>query len=158
MVVGDKNKKGRKKEKEGRGFGRLPSFFFPPFLFVFLTVCFLVVVLRCGDCGPNLVVFWGFDWFRVLGVFNYSVARWVTVHGRVYIAQKLSTIRANESGGVSADRRIARMIGELTATHDYPKQLNIEGVHITRNSILTTLRTHPPTRGGISRNIRDVLS
>ena len=22
------------------------------------------------DCGSNLVVFWGFDWFRVLGVFN----------------------------------------------------------------------------------------
>ena len=65
MVVGDKNKKGRKKEKEGRGFGRLPSF-----LFIFLTVCFLVVVLRCGDCGSNLVVFWGFDWLRVLGVFN----------------------------------------------------------------------------------------
>ena len=45
MVVGNKNKRGRKKEKEGRGFGRLPSFFFPPFLFVFLTICFL---LRCG--------------------------------------------------------------------------------------------------------------
>ena len=42
MVVGNKNKRWRKKEKEGRGFGRLPSFFFPPFLFVFLTVCFLV--------------------------------------------------------------------------------------------------------------------
>ena len=49
MVVGDKNKKGRKKEKEGKGFGRLPSFFFPPFLFIFLTIFFLVVVLRCGD-------------------------------------------------------------------------------------------------------------
>ena len=67
------NKKGRKKEKEGRGFGRLPSFFSPPFLFVFLTVCFLVFVLRCCDCGPNLVVFWGFDWFRVLGVFNCAL-------------------------------------------------------------------------------------
>ena len=45
MVVGNKNKRGRKKEKEGSGFGRLPSFFFPPFLLVFLTICFM---LRCG--------------------------------------------------------------------------------------------------------------
>ena len=29
MVVGNKDKKGRQIEKEGRGFGRLPSFFFP---------------------------------------------------------------------------------------------------------------------------------
>ena len=29
-----KNKRGRKKEKEGRGFGRLPSFSFPPFLLI----------------------------------------------------------------------------------------------------------------------------
>ena len=35
MVAGNKNKRGQKKEKEGRGFGRLPSFFFPSFLFVF---------------------------------------------------------------------------------------------------------------------------
>ena len=34
MVVGSKDKKERKKEKEGRGFGRLPSFFYPPFLLV----------------------------------------------------------------------------------------------------------------------------
>ena len=60
MVVGNKNKRVRKKEKEGRGFGRLPSFFFPTFLFVFLTVCFLMVLLRCGDFGPNLVVFFVF--------------------------------------------------------------------------------------------------
>ena len=55
MVVGNKSKRGRKKEKGG-GFGRLPSFFFSPFLFVFLTVCFLMVLLRCGDFGPILVV------------------------------------------------------------------------------------------------------
>ena len=48
---GSRDKKGRKKEKEGRGFGRLPSFFFPPFLFVFskfFSTC---------DFGPNLVLF-----------------------------------------------------------------------------------------------------
>ena len=33
-VVGNKDKRGRKKEKEGRGFEELPSFFFPPFLLV----------------------------------------------------------------------------------------------------------------------------
>ena len=57
MVLGNKIKRGRKKEKEGRSFGKLPSFFFPPFLFVFLTVFLLMVLLRCGDFGPNLVVF-----------------------------------------------------------------------------------------------------
>ena len=31
MVVGYKDERGRKKEKEGRGFGRLPYFFFTPF-------------------------------------------------------------------------------------------------------------------------------
>ena len=39
MVVGNKNKRGPKKEKEGRCFGRLPSFFFTPFLFV-VFLCF----------------------------------------------------------------------------------------------------------------------
>ena len=47
-MAGNKNKRGRKKEekgkKEGRGFGRLPSFFFPPFLFVYSRF-FLVVIL-----------------------------------------------------------------------------------------------------------------
>ena len=37
MVVGNKKKRGRKKEKEGRDFRRLPSFFFPP-LFVFSRI------------------------------------------------------------------------------------------------------------------------
>ena len=32
--IGNKDKRGRKKEKEGRGFGRLPSFIFLPFLLV----------------------------------------------------------------------------------------------------------------------------
>ena len=96
MVVGDKNKKGRQKEKEGRGFERLPSFFFAPFLFIFLTVCFLVVVLRCGgDCGPNLVVFWGFDWFRVLGVFNCAFTwtlRGIRVGGDTGSGLKLNVV------------------------------------------------------------------
>ena len=34
MVVDNKDKKGRKKEKEGKSFGRLPSFFLPLFLLV----------------------------------------------------------------------------------------------------------------------------
>ena len=51
MVVGNKNKRVRKKEKEGRGFRRSPSFFFPPFLFVFSRF------LSSGDFGLNLVVF-----------------------------------------------------------------------------------------------------
>ena len=57
-----------KKEKEGMGFGRLPSFFFPPFLLVFLW--FFVL---SGDFGPNLVVFfvfWGFERFSILEILN----------------------------------------------------------------------------------------
>ena len=59
MVVGNKNKRGRNKEKEGRGFGRLSfSFFFLSSFFVcFSHGLFSSVVLRCGDFGPNLVVF-----------------------------------------------------------------------------------------------------
>ena len=69
MVVGGRDKRGRKEEKEGRGFGRLPSFFFPSFF-----VCFLKVFSTC-DFGPTLVVFfvlWGFDYlyFRILEIFN----------------------------------------------------------------------------------------
>ena len=40
---GNKDERGRKNEKGGRGFGRLPSFF-PPFLFV-VSGFFLVVIL-----------------------------------------------------------------------------------------------------------------
>ena len=40
MVVGNKDKRGRKKEKEGRGFGSLLSFFFPPFLLAFLMIVY----------------------------------------------------------------------------------------------------------------------
>ena len=54
MVVGNKNKRGRKKEKEGRGFRMLPSFLFPPFLFVYSKF------FSSGDFGPNLVVFFVF--------------------------------------------------------------------------------------------------
>ena len=67
---GSRDKKGRKKEKEGRGFGRLPSFFFPPFLFVFTKLFF-----STSDFGPNLVVFfvfWGFDYFRILEIFHLN--------------------------------------------------------------------------------------
>ena len=69
MVVRNKNKRGRKNEKEGRGFGRLPSFFFSPFLFVFSRF------FSSDDFGPNLVVFfvfWGFDYFRILEIFYYK--------------------------------------------------------------------------------------
>ena len=59
MVMENKNKRGRIKEKEGRGFGRLPSFFIPPFLF-FFSRFFSSVLLRCGVFGPNLVVFFVF--------------------------------------------------------------------------------------------------
>ena len=44
MVVGGRDKNGRKKEKEGRGFERLLSFLSPPFLFV-LSRFFLLVIL-----------------------------------------------------------------------------------------------------------------
>ena len=39
--MGNEDKRGRKKEKEGRGFGRLPSFFFPSFLLVFLMAAYV---------------------------------------------------------------------------------------------------------------------
>ena len=48
MVVGNKDKRGRMEEREGRGFGMLPSFFFPPFC-LFSHGC----LLKCGDFGPN---------------------------------------------------------------------------------------------------------
>ena len=50
MVVGVETKKGRKKEKQGRGFGRLPSFFFPPFLFVFSKFFLLVILVQIWLC------------------------------------------------------------------------------------------------------------
>ena len=40
MVVGGKDNRGRKKEKEGRGFGRLPLFFFSSFFVDFLIVIY----------------------------------------------------------------------------------------------------------------------
>ena len=43
-----------------KGFWKVAFFFFPPVLFVFFTICFLIVLLRCGDFGPNLVVFFVF--------------------------------------------------------------------------------------------------
>ena len=55
MVVGNKDKRGRNKEKEGRGFGRLPSFSF--ILFFLFCHGFL---LKCSDFGSNLVVFFVF--------------------------------------------------------------------------------------------------
>ena len=83
----------QKKEKEGRGFGKLPSFFFPHFLFVFLTVCFSSVLLRCVDFGPNLVVFWGFEWLRDLEAFNCTFIwslREIRVSGDMGLGLKLN--------------------------------------------------------------------
>ena len=45
-MVGNKDKRGRKEEKEGRGFGRLPSFFFSPFLFVFSRFSVVVILVQ----------------------------------------------------------------------------------------------------------------
>ena len=67
MVVGNKDKRGRKKEIEGRGLGRLPSFFFPPFLFVFSRFFLLVILVQIWLC---FFVFWGFDYCRILKIFN----------------------------------------------------------------------------------------
>ena len=53
MVVGDKDKRGQKQEKEGRGFGRLPSSF-PSFLFVDCSHDCLIWVIFFGT---NLVPF-----------------------------------------------------------------------------------------------------
>ena len=50
MVVGNKDRRGRKKEKEGRGFGRLPSFFIPPFLFVFSRFFLVVILVQIWLC------------------------------------------------------------------------------------------------------------
>ena len=52
MVVGNKDKRGRKKEKEGRGFGRLP-FFLSSFFVGFSHDCLIWVMF----VGPNLVFF-----------------------------------------------------------------------------------------------------
>ena len=57
------------KEKKGRGFGRLPSFFFPPFFFPHNCLFWAMIF------GPNLVVvfvFRGFERFRILEVLNYT--------------------------------------------------------------------------------------
>ena len=45
MVVGNKDKTGRKKENEGRGFGRLPSF-----LFVFSRFFLMVILVEIWLC------------------------------------------------------------------------------------------------------------
>ena len=46
MVVGGRDKRGRKKEKEGRSFRRLPSLYFSPFLFVFQKFFLLVILIQ----------------------------------------------------------------------------------------------------------------
>ena len=67
MVVGNKDKRGRKKEKEGWGFGRLPSFFFPPFSLVshnhLIPEIFLVQIW-------SFFIFSGFKQFRILKILN----------------------------------------------------------------------------------------
>ena len=78
MVVGNKNKRGRKKEKEGRGFGRLPSFFFPPFLFVFLTVCFLVLCWGVVILVPIWLCFEDSSGFEPLKYLNICVSEIVS--------------------------------------------------------------------------------
>ena len=67
MVMDGRDKIGRKKEKEGRGFGRFPFILISSFF-----VSFLKVISTC-DFGTNLIVFfvfWGFDYFRILEIFN----------------------------------------------------------------------------------------
>ena len=52
---------------------RVAFFFLSSFFVCFSHGLFSNVLLRCGDFGPNLVVFfvfWGFDWFRILDIFN----------------------------------------------------------------------------------------
>ena len=67
MVVGNKDKRGWKKEKEGRGFGGLLSFFFPPFLLVFL----MIVWFGCCFLVQFRSFFLRFERFRILGILNW---------------------------------------------------------------------------------------
>ena len=67
MVLGGRDKRGRKKEKELRGFWKVAFFFLSSFF-----VCFLKA-FSTYDFGPNLVVifvFLGFDYFQILEIFN----------------------------------------------------------------------------------------
>ena len=75
MVVGGRDKKGRKKERKRRkGFWKVAFLFLSSFF-----VCFLKV-FSTFDFGPNLVVFFvfrGFDYFRILKIFNCDFfGRW----------------------------------------------------------------------------------
>ena len=73
MVVANKDKRERKKGNEGRGFGRLPSFYFPSFLFVFSRL-FLVVILvqiwLCFLCFEDSISF-EFLKFTLLYILHY---------------------------------------------------------------------------------------
>ena len=51
-----KTKEEERKKKKGGVLEGCLLFSSLIFCFVFLTVCLLMVLLRCGDLGPNLVV------------------------------------------------------------------------------------------------------
>ena len=112
MVVGNKNKRGRKKEKEGRGFGRLPSSFFLPFLFVFLTVCFLMDLLRCVILVQIWLCFLCFEDLisLVLEVFNCAFV-W-TLRG----------IRLSGDTGSGLKRRIEQITNKQSSNEDMDTQ------------------------------------
>ena len=74
MVVGNKDKRGREKEKEGRGFGRSPSFFFPPFClfsYSFIEVVILVQIWSCFLCFEDSS---GFEFLKILIILLFG--RW----------------------------------------------------------------------------------
>ena len=94
MVVGYTDKRGRKKEKEGRGFGRLPYFFFPPSLCVFSwlfnsSVVILVQSCSCFLCFEDSS---GFEFLKFLIIL--LVGRWkefelVVIRVRVQVSISL---------------------------------------------------------------------
>ena len=54
MVVGSKENKGRKKKKEGRGFGKLPSFFVPTFCKILEVSGFVKVIFIHGKVNKTM--------------------------------------------------------------------------------------------------------
>ena len=78
---GRKKKEGtlpkRKKEKEGRGFGRLPSIFFPHFLLVFQNPLFYEIF---SVQIWSFFVFLEFQQFRILEFSSNLVLNFLTIY------------------------------------------------------------------------------
>ncbi|DAZ89729.1 nucleoprotein [Oropsylla silantiewi mononega-like virus 2] len=86
-----------------------------------------------------------------------QASAWVTWGARPFIANKLSRIWASANSITATPSIMAKMIGELTATHSVKDANTVQDRDSARNKIISFLRSNPPDNTELTSYTNQIL-